>query len=183
MLKVYACIAEQHDHRLVLLAGIICILASVLAVLVARRASALRREQRPQWIALAGVASGLGIWSTHFIAMIAYEPQLPVGYDVPLTLLSIAAAVAMSGLAWWLELRTRRRSLSPLPALVLAAGIATMHYIGMAALRVQGHVLWDGQLVSASLVTSAVLAWTALIARRRLRRGSVAAAALLFALA
>lgn len=183
MLKVYACIAEQHDHRLVLLASIICILASVLAVLVARRASALRREQRPQWIALAGVASGLGIWSTHFIAMIAYEPQLPVGYDVPLTLLSIAAAVAMSGLAWWLELRTRRRSLSPLPALVLAAGIATMHYIGMAALRVQGHVLWDGQLVSASLVTSAVLAWTALIARRRLRRGSVAAAALLFALA
>ncbi|MBY8824745.1 EAL domain-containing protein [Sphingomonas colocasiae] len=183
MLKVYACIAEQHDHRLVLLAGIICILASVLAVLVARRASALRREQRPQWIALAGLASGLGIWSTHFIAMIAYEPQLPVGYDVPLTLLSIAAAVAMSGLAWWLELRTRRRSLSPLPALVLAAGIATMHYLGMAALRVQGHVLWDGQLVFASLAAGAALAWAALIAHRRLRRGSVATAALLFALA
>ncbi len=183
MLRVYACIVEQHDHRLVILAAIICALSTVLAMLVARRASALRHSRRPQWIALAGLATGLGIWSTHFIAMVAYEPRLPVGYDVTLTLLSIVAAVAMSGLGWWLELRTRRRSLSPLPALVLAAGIATMHYVGMAALRVQGHVGWDAQIVLASLIVGAGFAWLALIARRRLRRWSVPASALLFTLA
>ncbi len=183
LLRVYACIVEQHDHRLVLLAGIICALATVLAMLIVRRASLLRRGKRPQWIALGGVATGLGIWSTHFIAMIAYEPDLPVGYDPGLTLLSIAVAVAMSCLGWWLELRTRRRSLSPLPAVTLATGIATMHYIGMGALRVQGQIGWDNGIVVASLAIGTGFAWAALIARRRLRRWGVPVATLLFTLA
>jgi diguanylate cyclase len=183
MLKIYACLVVQHDHRLVLLAGVICALAASLAMLIVQRSASLRRDNRRRWLILAALATGLGIWSTHFIAMLAYEPDLPIGYDVPLTLASIVVAVVVTGIGWMVELRTRRRSWSPLPAAILAAGIGTMHYTGMQALRVQGHVIWDASLVAASLIVAFLLATAALFARRRLRRHAMPAAALLFTLA
>ena len=183
MLKIYACLAVQHDHRLVLLAGVICALASALALLIVQRSASVRGGDRRRWLALAALATGLGIWSTHFIAMLAYEPNLPTGYDIPLTLASILVAVIVTGIGWTVELRTKRRSWSPVPAAILAAGIGTMHYTGMQALRVQGQLLWDHDLVAASLAMGFVLTTAALYARRRLRKRAVPVATLLFTLA
>jgi diguanylate cyclase (GGDEF)-like protein/PAS domain S-box-containing protein len=183
MLRVYACLAVQHDHRLVLLAGTICAFACALALLIVQRSASVRGGDRRRWLILAALATGLGIWSTHFIAMLAYEPNLPTGYDIPLTLTSILAAVVVTGFGWAAELHTKRRSWSPLPAAILAAGIGTMHYIGMQALRVQGQLIWDHGFVAASLAVGFVLATAALYARRRLRKFAVPAAALLLTLA
>src|SRR5919206_1535130 len=99
MLRVYACITGEHDFRLVLVAATICLLAAFTAFSIleqARRAE----TRRGAWTALAGFVAGTGIWATHFVAMLAYPPHLPIGYDLGLTLLSIAAAVTITGAGW-----------------------------------------------------------------------------------
>src|SRR3954469_16196231 len=131
MLRVYACIVHEHDFRLVILAGIICLLAAVTAFSILERARA-DSGRRAAWLALAAFVSGTGIWSTHFIAMLAYQPDLPVGYDFGLTLLSVGAAILINGAGWWVALRgTRWATLAG--GVLLGGGIGTMHYIGMSA--------------------------------------------------
>ena len=178
MLDVVACITEQHDHRLVILAGLICALSTWLAAAVIRRAAGARRVARRGWVSLAAVVTGLGVWATHFIAMIAYEPKLPIGYDLTPTLLSIAIAVLLAGMGWRIELGTRRRSWSPLSALAMAAGIGAMHFTGMSALKLPGHVIWNGVLVAASLAIGAAFCYVASLARRRMRRRRTAPTAI-----
>src|SRR5688572_1042380 len=96
MLRVYACITGEHDFRLVLVAGTICLLAAFTAFSIFEQAR--RAERRPwAWTALAGFVAGTGIWATHFVAMLAYRPNLP-----------IAAAVAITGIGWTAALRGGR---------------------------------------------------------------------------
>src|SRR3954470_1487048 len=136
MLRVYACITQEHDFRLVLVAGGICLLAAFTAFSIfeqGRRAS-LRRWA---WVGLAGFVAGTGIWATHFVAMLAYRPHLPIGYDLPLTLLSIAAAILITGAGWSAVLRGGRGGTLAAGTLI-GAGIGTMHYIGMAAVKLPG---------------------------------------------
>jgi hypothetical protein len=77
MYRVLTCPAGQHDWRLVLLAVLVCFVASVVAVNIFHRAIASRGRTRLIWIAIAGAAIGYGIWATHFIAMLAYAPGVP----------------------------------------------------------------------------------------------------------
>ena len=89
MLTVYNCIANDHDLRLVLLAGIICAISALTAVSFLQHIRASKGVIRRTWITVAAVATGFGIWATHFIAMLAFAPVLPSAYDLPLTLLSL----------------------------------------------------------------------------------------------
>ncbi|HEX8217128.1 MAG TPA: MHYT domain-containing protein, partial [Allosphingosinicella sp.] len=133
MLRVFTCIVHEHDLRLVLVAGLICLLATFTAFATFERARAATRR-RGLWIALAAFVSGTGIWSTHFVAMLAFQPDLPIGYDLDLTLLSIAAAIVISGCGWQLALRRGR--IAPVAAgVAIGLGIGTMHYVGMAAVN------------------------------------------------
>ena len=76
---------REHDWRLVLLAGIVCFIASFAAVTILRRAQATQGRMRAAWLVTAGTVTGWGIWSTHFIAMLAYDPGFALGYDPTLT--------------------------------------------------------------------------------------------------
>jgi diguanylate cyclase (GGDEF)-like protein/PAS domain S-box-containing protein len=166
MLRVYSCITQEHDVRLVVVAGLICFLAALTAFLVLQQAES-RQERRPLWIGLAAFVSGTGIWSTHFIAMLAYRPNLPVGYDVSLTLLSIVAAILITGCGWAISLN-HRRSAALAGGALIAVGIGTMHYTGMAAMNLAGRVMWDGSYVTLSLLLG--LGFTvAAVADRRAR--------------
>src|SRR5687768_13844370 len=97
MLKVYTCIATQHDLRLVALAALVCALASFTAVNLLHHVGRSEREMRRIWLAVAAVATGFGIWSTHFIAMLAFQPAVPSGYNIALTIVSLVAAIALTG--------------------------------------------------------------------------------------
>src|SRR5689334_13158276 len=110
MFRVLTCLTGEHDLRLVALAGVICFLASCAAVSLLHRAVATHGRARAIWIATAGAATGCGIWATHFIAMLAYDPGVVVGYGVVLTVLSLVAAIAVTsaGLALAVNGRTRR---------------------------------------------------------------------------
>src|SRR5688572_3619013 len=181
MLRVYACITGEHDIRLVLVAGTICLLAAFTAFSLFEQAR--RAERRAwAWTALSGFVAGTGIWATHFIAMLAYRPNLPIGYDLPLTLLSIAASVLITGAGWTAALRSGRFG-TLVAAAMIGAGIGTMHFIGMAAVKLPGRFAWDGNMVLVSLALGIVLSAAALAEHRRKPQALPWRPALLFTLA
>src|SRR5262249_5161887 len=98
MFRVFSCLTGEHDLRLVVLAGIVCFLASVAAVSLFHRARATDGRARATWTVTAGAATGSGIWATHFIAMLAYEPGTSIAYGIGLTLLSLIAAASVTAI-------------------------------------------------------------------------------------
>ncbi|MGH7003888.1 MAG: MHYT domain-containing protein, partial [Alphaproteobacteria bacterium] len=150
MLRVYACITEDHDLRLVIVAGLLCAMATFAAMsLRVRAAEAARIGVRLRWLTAAAVVTGCGVWSTHFVAMIAFKPSLPIGYDIGLTILSIGVAIVIAGSGIGLALYRPR--LAALGGAVVGVGVGSMHFVGMAAMRVQAIVHWDAGYVMASL--------------------------------
>ena len=151
MLRVYACITQQHDLRLVALAGLICLLSAYAAFSLAGRAVEASARGRFAWIVAGSVATGSGVWATHFIAMLAFQPDMPVSYAIDRTILSIVIAALVSGLGLAIAtmpgLATRI-----LGGLVIGAGIGGMHYTGMSALHLPGDLIYDPTLAIASLI-------------------------------
>jgi methyl-accepting chemotaxis protein len=162
MFRTLTCLTTQHDWRLVVVAGVVCFLASLTAITLFYRARSTSGRASAIWIAAAGVATGCGIWATHFLAMLAYEPGIPIAYGVPLTMLSLLAAamVTAGGLAIAVFFRDRWGPL--VGGGVIGAGVACMHYLGMAALELPGHVEWDVPLVVTSIVLGMLLGMAAL---------------------
>ena len=96
MFRILNCLAVEHDWRLVLLAALVCFLASITAINLFRCAQSTTGRGRAAWIVTAGAATGCGIWATHFIAMLAYEPGVPTGYNIGLTALSLVVAIGIT---------------------------------------------------------------------------------------
>ncbi|WP_345819842.1 MHYT domain-containing protein [Methylobacterium fujisawaense] len=115
------------------------------------------------WITGAALAMGGGIWSMHFVGMLAFETGMPTTYDIGLTLLSLAIAVAATGAGFlWVE-RTGEGLGSILVAGVLMGlGVAGMHYTGMAALRIPGDLAYNRPMVALSVAIAVTAATAAL---------------------
>src|ERR1700735_1573621 len=97
MLSAFSCLTVQHDWRLVVLAAVICFFASGVVINLLHRARATQDRARLVWLGLGATAAGCGIWATHFIAMLAYEPGIAAGYDAVLTGASLLIAVLITG--------------------------------------------------------------------------------------
>ncbi|PZH14242.1 hypothetical protein C1I97_11045 [Streptomyces sp. NTH33] len=126
------------------------------------RALAATGRSRRNWLITAASAIGTGIWTMHFVAMLGFGVSgTDIRYDVPLTLLSLIVAVAVvcAGVFAVGYSRDRGRALF-LGGLTTGLGVASMHYLGMAAVRLHGDVSYDPVLVALS-VAIAVLAATA----------------------
>ena len=114
---------------------------------------------------------GFGVWSMHFIGMLALELPLELGYDVGLTLWSLLVAVLSCGFALWLVSQSTLPALQLLfGALIMGAGISAMHYSGMAALRMQPGIDYDPTLFGLSLVIAVGASAAALSIAFRLRK-------------
>jgi diguanylate cyclase (GGDEF)-like protein/PAS domain S-box-containing protein len=181
MLRVYTCIVQEHDFRLVLVAGVICLLAAFTSFSTLERARA-GGDRTMAWLALTAFVSGTGIWSTHFVAMIAYQPHLPIGYDLGLTVLSVTAAILITGAGWLLALRDARWA-PWLGGAVAGSGIGTMHYIGMSAVKLAGWLVWNETYVIVSVFIGIALGAAAMAEHRRRPSQFPWRAALLFTLA
>jgi NO-binding membrane sensor protein with MHYT domain len=151
MFRVFNCLTVEHDWRLVLLAVLICFLTSLAAINLFHRARAASSRTRLAWLATAGITTGCGIWATHFIAMLAYEPGIPVAYNVGLTGLSLMAAAAVTSIGFAVSLAMPRPWAALVGGVVVGAGVGAMHYTGMWALEVPGRIAWDLPLVTASV--------------------------------
>jgi diguanylate cyclase (GGDEF)-like protein/PAS domain S-box-containing protein len=151
MFQVYTCLTVDHDWRLVGLAVAVCFLASAVAVSLFHRAQATMGRTRLVWLSLDAVAAGCGIWATHFIAMLAYDPGIGVGYNLVLTILSLLIAVLITGAGLGVALLDFASWTAALAGAVVGGGIAAMHYTGMIALELPGRITWAPNLVVASI--------------------------------
>src|ERR1700730_8281662 len=156
MFRVYTCLTVDHDWRLVVLAVTVCFLASAVAISLFHRAKATIGRTRLFGPTLDPTAAGCGIWATHFIAMLAYDPGIGAGYDLVLTILSLLIAVLITGAGMATALLGFGRWTAVLGGTVVGAGIAAMHYTGMMALEVPGRITWAPNLVLASVALGVV---------------------------
>jgi diguanylate cyclase len=162
MLKVYNCIANDHNLSLVGLAAVICVLATLTAINLLHHARKSNGRMRLVWLAVSAISTGFGIWGTHFVAMLAFTPGIPNGYNIVLTIVSLVAAILLTGAGLAISLIPNWRPAPWLAGMIVAGGIAAMHFTGMAAFNVGGIILWDTPLVVASIVIAAVVGAIAL---------------------
>ena len=160
----------SYSQSLVLFSLLVAILASYTALDMAGRLATTQGRVARWWLAGGATAMGLGIWSMHFIGMLAFKLPIPIGYDLAITFYSLAVSVGASAYALWLV----SRPLLPTHRLVAGAvllglGIATMHYLGMAAMRMQPGIDYDPLWFTASILIAIGAAGAALWIAFRLR--------------
>ena len=166
-------IAGTHDTVLVLLSILVAVVAAFTALDLAGRARVAQGATRLGWLAAAAVAMGGGIWSMHFVAMLAFSmPGMEVSYEAGLTLLSLAVAILATGAGFLIVALAERRRIAVLLAsgLVTGLGIAAMHYMGMAAMRMRADLAYDRIWVVVSLFIATGAATVALYLSSRNNR-------------
>ncbi len=166
-------IQGSYQPVLVALSFIISVVGSFAALRLAKLIPLHERNDRLPWILGASFAlAGGGIWSMHFIAMLAFDMGMPVSYDIPLTALSMVIAWVVTGIGFYV---VSQRSSSPvrlgLAGILMGLGVASMHYTGMEAMRMGATLTYDVPLVLLSLVIAVVASTAALWLAFHLERG------------
>jgi PAS domain S-box-containing protein len=153
----------SYDYRLVTLSVVMAVCAAYAALDLAGRTTASRGRVRLVWLAGGAAAMGLGIWSMHYIGMLAFLLPVSVFYDWPTVLVSLFAAIFASGVALFVVSRRRMDWGHALAgSAIMGSGIATMHYIGMAAMRLPAMCRYDSLLVVLSVILAIVMSLVAL---------------------
>ena len=121
------------------------------------------------------------MWATHFIAMLAFDPGFPIAFDLVLTVISLLVAVAVTSVGLAFAVYGKPRWSAAAGGAVVGAGIACMHYIGIAAVQFSGEIIWAADLVVASIVLGIAFGAAALevAARSESPRAMIVAASLL----
>lgn len=153
-----------HYHpELVALSVLIAILAAGAALDLAGRVTATSGRAQMAWLAGGAFAMGLGIWSMHYTGMLAFQLPVDVAYHAPTVLLSLLAAVLASGVALFFSSRQRLGAWRiAIGSVAMGAGIAAMHYIGMAAMRLPATVQWRALIVALSVAIAIAVSGVAL---------------------
>lgn len=151
MLRVVACLANEHDLSFVVVAAIVCIAGSVMTMRLFDRAKRFSASNRAIWVVLSGVAGGSAIWTTHFVAMLGFHPPTEYAYAPLLTIASFGFAVIFTAAGLYLATSTEDGVRLEAGGAVIGIGIAIMHFTGMAGLEVAGRIEWDWPLVAAAI--------------------------------
>ncbi|WP_190087341.1 MHYT domain-containing protein [Streptomyces melanogenes] len=157
-----------------------CIGAALGLRCTVRALSATGRSRR-NWLVTAASAIGTGIWTMHFVAMLGFAVTgTDIRFDVPLTLLSLLVAMLVVGAGVFAVGygKDRTRALL-LGGLTTGLGVASMHYLGMAALRLHGQIHYDPALVGLSVLIAVVAATAALWAGLNIKSPAAVAVAAL----
>src|SRR5882672_6037027 len=153
----------SYNYALVALSVFIAIFASYAALDLAGRVTAAGGWTRAAWLLGGAGAMGTGIWSMHYIGMLAFILPIPVAYHWPTVLLSLFAAILASVVALGVVSRPKMGWFRALAGSVLmGTGIASMHYIGMAAMRLPAVCQFNSFLVVLSVVFAVLISLAAL---------------------
>ena len=153
----------SYDYRLVALSVFIAMLASYAALDLAGRVTSAQGGVRLLWLSGGATAMGIGIWSMHYIGMLAFRLPVPVEYDWPTVLVSLLAAVFASTVALFVVSRHKMGLFQALVgSIFMGGGIAAMHYIGMAAMRLPAMCRYSPALLMLSVVFAIVISFVAL---------------------
>jgi NO-binding membrane sensor protein with MHYT domain/two-component sensor histidine kinase len=167
-----------YDYWLVLLSVVVAVNASFVALDLASRVAAYEGQRTARyWLAGGAISIGTGIWSMHFIGMLAYRLPTPLSYDVGITLLSLAIAILTAGFALYWASRAVMNLYRLLGgALLMGVGIASMHYAGMAAMRMEPPIRYEPWLFSLSLLIAVAASAVALFCTSRMRSDTILSA-------
>lgn len=162
---------SNYNLGLVAISVIVATLASFTAIDLADRLSILAYARaRHIWLAAGALAMGVGIWSMHFIGMLSFSLSIPIGYDFAITCYSLIIAVLVSWFALHVVTRERLKLLHVLAGGVLMGlGISGMHYMGMAAMRMNPAIRYEPTLFAGSIVIAIVASTAALWVAHTLR--------------
>jgi len=153
----------SYNYSLVALSVFIAVFASYAALDLASRVTAASGWTRALWVLGGAGAMGTGIWSMHYIGMLAFILPIPVAYHWPTVLLSLFAAILASVIALYVVSRQKMSaSRAVAGSLLMGAGIASMHYMGMAAMRLQAICQFKSFLVVLSVVFAILISLAAL---------------------
>src|SRR5213593_3805070 len=153
----------SYNYALVALSVLIAMFASYAALDLAGRVTAARGWTRAVWLLGGAGAMGTGIWSMHYIGMLAFILPIPVAYHWPTVLLSLFAAIVASVIALYVVSRQKMgASRAVAGSVLMGAGIASMHYIGMAAMRLPAICQFNSFLVVLSVVFAVLISLAAL---------------------
>jgi len=163
---------SSYDQLLVIVSIFVAFLASYTALDMAGRVATSTGKAARVWLVGGGFAMGIGIWSMHFIGMLAMNLAMVMSYDPLLTLISMFVALVASIFALWIvcygELGFARLMVG---ALVMASGVVAMHYIGMAALMFEPGIVWDWRWIAVSVAIALGASMAALWLAFKLRQG------------
>ncbi len=152
-----------YNNWLVALSLVLATGASFIALSLAARIPHIHKSTLWYWLTGGAVSMGLGIWSMHFVGMLAFHLPIPLAYDIELTLLSIVLGIMASGFSLYVVRNGIKDNIALLvSALLMGSGIAGMHYTGMAALRMSPPIEYDPILFIASLLIAFAASFFAL---------------------
>jgi NO-binding membrane sensor protein with MHYT domain len=161
-----------YNGWLVALSIVVAILVAYTALKLAARVAEADRSVSRLWLLGGAAVMGVGIWSMHFIGMLAFSLPIPLLFDISTILVSLLIAIVTSGMAIKI---TSASHLSPnrliAGALVLGAGISAMHYSGMAAIQIVPMIRYEPALVAASVAVALVGSFAALLLAFHMRFG------------
>jgi diguanylate cyclase len=165
----------SYNALLVAASLLMAMLASYTALDMAGRVDATEGRAARCWLAGGSIAMGIGIWSMHFLGMLAFRLPMAMGYDPGITFLSLLIAIASSAFALWMvcqkDLSWRRLAMG---AMVMGCGVCSMHYTGMAAMRMSPPIHYIRSIFALSVViavaASGAALWMAFHLRQRSRR-------------
>lgn len=154
-----------------LVAYLMACLGGALGLRCTTRAMLVAHSWRPAWLALGSAAIGSGIWTMHFVAMMGFSvKETPIHYDKPITYASLGLAILMVGVGIFIVgYRGATGTALFTGGTITGLGIASMHYLGMAGLRLNGSLQYNTLTVAASVVIGVVAATSALWAAGQIR--------------
>ena len=165
MHALYVCVTQQHDPILVGLAALVCCLGAFAGFALGREVvHATETRPRYVWGAAGIVATASAIWATHFIAMLAFEPELPVHFAIGRTMVSYLLALTLVGEGACVIAFVPGTSGRVIGGTLIGLAISAMHYTGMSAYEVQGELHWDTATVVMSVVAGVVLSILSVLA-------------------
>jgi diguanylate cyclase (GGDEF)-like protein len=152
-----------YNYCLVLLSILVAVAVSHTALRLAARVARAKGSSVQLWLAGGAIAMGTGIWSTHFIGMLAFSLPIPLSYGLTATIGSLVLAIATSGFALKLASKAQSSRLRLASgAIVMGAGICAMHYVGMTAVQVVPMIQYEPGLVAVSAAVAIVASFAAL---------------------
>ncbi len=152
-----------YDYRLVALSIAIAILAAYATLDLSGRMTVAHGKTRLAWLSGGAFAMGIGIWSMHYMGMEAFRLPIPVRYDWPTVVLSMVAAVLASAVALFVVTQSRLTMPAAVAgSLLMGGGIASMHYIGMHAMRMTAMCVYSGWVVALSILLGIVISFVAI---------------------
>ncbi|MCX8572194.1 MULTISPECIES: EAL domain-containing protein [Hyphomicrobiales] len=156
MLTVLNCLVIAHDYRFVAAALTICAIGCTVSMRLFARARSVERARHAALLFMAGLAGGMTIWTTHFLAMLGFTPEVEHGFEPIYTLVSLAVAIATSTSGLFFAASRKTGPMVEFGGFILGSGIALMHFLGMAGFVVAGKVDYDPTLAVVSIVGGAV---------------------------